>query len=310
MTDTIYTRREMCKLTAGAVAASALLSDELHADEPGFRLRYILGSCLYGKLPIEQIVPEVRKAGAEHIDLWPLRHGNQREQVDAMGLNAFTELLARHGAKLGMLTRYDLGPFRLEYEIRMLEKLGGRILITGAEGPKGLVGDELKQAVKQFAEQMKRSTALAKEHNVVIGIENHANGLIESPDSLKWFVEFTDSPYVGIAMAPYHLDQDPHALGQLIRELGPGLVHFYAWEHGLGCFEKRPKQEELKQMPGRGTLDFKPVIAALKAISYTGWVEIFMHPVPRGIPILGTAEQVTAEINRARAYLNQCAGKV
>jgi hypothetical protein len=28
-----------------------------------------------------------------------------------------------------------------------------------------------------------------------------------------------------------------------------------------------------------------------------------MHPVPRGIPILETAQEVTAEINKSREYL-------
>ena len=59
-------------------------------------------------------------------------------------------------------------------------------------------------------------------------------------------------------------------------------------------------------MPGRGKLDFKPILAAMKEINYRGWTEIFMHPVPRGIPIMPTLEEVTAEINRARAYLEGC----
>jgi len=58
-------------------------------------------------------------------------------------------------------------------------------------------------------------------------------------------------------------------------------------------------------MPGRGDLDFTPLMAALRDIRYTGWTEIFMHPVPRGIPILKTTKAVTAEINRARKYLAQ-----
>jgi hypothetical protein len=33
------------------------------------------------------------------------------------------------------------------------------------------------------------------------------------------------------------------------------------------------------------------------------YTEIFMHPVPRGIPILPTAAETTAEIVRAREYL-------
>lgn len=67
--------------------------------------------------------------------------------------------------------------------------------------------------------------------------------------------------------------------------------------------KKLPKEQELLQMPGRGKLNFAPIVEALRKIRYEGFVEIFMHPVPRGIPILPTAKEVTAEINRARKYL-------
>jgi hypothetical protein len=41
----------------------------------------------------------------------------------------------------------------------------------------------------------------------------------------------------------------------------------------------------------------------LKQINFTGPTEIFMHPTPRGIPILPTAVEVTAEIAHAKAAL-------
>ncbi|WP_182871147.1 hypothetical protein [Stieleria mannarensis] len=56
-------------------------------------------------------------------------------------------------------------------------------------------------------------------------------------------------------------------------------------------------------MPGRGELDFGPIVKTLAEIGFDGWTEIFMHPVPRGMPILETTAAVTAEINRARSYL-------
>ena len=59
-------------------------------------------------------------------------------------------------------------------------------------------------------------------------------------------------------------------------------------------------------MPGRGKLDFKPILGALNAINYKGLTSIFMHPVPRGVPILADAASCTAEINRARRYLDGC----
>ena len=141
---------------------------------------------------------------------------------------------------------------------------------------------------------------------VTIAIENHANNLIETPDSLKWLCELRPSARLAVALAPYHLPQDATLLSQLIRDLGGAIAMFYAWQHGMGCMTKLPKQQELLQLPGRGDLDFAPLLHALSDINYTGWTEIFMHPVPRGIPILETAADVTREINRSRQYLQTC----
>jgi len=152
---------------------------------------------------------------------------------------------------------------------------------------------------------MKPHLEVAEETGVTIAIENHGNNLIDSPDSLKWLAELRPSKHLGIAFAPYHLPQEADLLGQLIRDLGDSIEMFYAWQHGMGCTKKLPKEQELLQMPGRGKLDFTPLIAALRDIQYTGWTEIFMHPVPRGIPILESTAEVTAEINRSRRYLSQ-----
>ena len=67
-----------------------------------------------------------------------------------------------------------------------------------------------------------------------------------------------------------------------------------------------PKEEEMRQMPGWGPLDFKPMLDALRQIRFAGLTSIFMHPVPRGIPILPTAAEVTAAINQSRQHLEQC----
>jgi sugar phosphate isomerase/epimerase len=306
MFDTQLTRRQFHARLAGAFAATSFAPLFAAGSAEPFALRYILGSCMYGTTALAEILPEVSKTGAQHIDVWPRVHGNQREQMDDMGHDAFAKLLVENHVRLGMLTRYDLGPFGLQEEMDVAQKFGAKIIVTGSGGPKGLEGDELKAAVKQFLEKMKPHVAAAEEHEVIIGIENHSNSLIQSPDSLRWFAEMNDSPHIGIALAPYHLPDDAQVVAQLIQDLGPHLAHFYAWQHGMGCHQKLPKDQELMQLPGRGTLDFTPIVAALKNIAYAGWVEIFMHPVPRGIPILDTTVQVTAEINRSRKYLEMC----
>ena len=284
-------------------AASAVFHRAASAAESDFLFKYLLGSCMYGYTRLEDIVPEVAKTGAAALDIWPKPHGDQREQLDAMGEAAFQKLLDMHKVQLGCITQYKLGPFGLRDEMRLAKRLGCHTMVTGGKGPKGLKGSELKVAVGKFVEQMKPHLAVAEETGVTIAIENHGNNIIDSPDSLKWLVELCPSKHLGVALAPYHLEQDPRLIAGLIKSLGNRIAVFYAWQHGMGCHKKLPKEQELLQMPGRGDLDFEPLVDALKSINYSGWTEIFMHPVPRGVPILKTTNEVTAEINRARDYL-------
>lgn len=268
-----------------------------------FMFRYMLASPMYGYAPLAEILPEAQKIGATAIDIWPKVHGNQREQVTEMGEAQFAGLLREYNLTLGCITQYPLGPFGLKEEISFAKRLGCPLIVTGGEGPKGLRGNELKHAVKAFVEKMKPHLDIAASGGVTLAIENHANNLIESEDSLRYLIEYRPSEHLAVALAPYHLPQDSELLAKLIRELGDGIALFYAWQHGAGCMKQQPKAQELLQMPGRGNLDFGPIVKALRDIRYSGWTEIFMHPFPRGIPILETTSEVTVEINRARGYL-------
>ena len=296
-------RREF--LAAGLAAGTACLlpRTSLARSLPKLKLRYILGSCMYGYTELAEILPEVAKTGATHIDIWPKVHGNQREQLDEMGEAKFAELLKKYDVQLGCITQYKLGPYGLADEFKLANRFGCPTIVTGGKGPKGLQGSELKSAVGKFIESMKPHVEAAAENGVTIAIENHGNNLIESPDSLRYLVELRPSKHLAVALAPYHLPQAPELLAHLIRDLGDGIEMFYAWQHGNGCMQAQPKETELLQMPGRGDLAFGPILEALSMIEYDRWMEIFMHPYPRGIPILPTTEEVSAEINRSREHL-------
>lgn len=302
-------RREFLGVVIGSVGIG-LKSASVQSQNNFFRLRYIVASSLYGHMKLPEILPEIRKAGAEYIDIWPESHANQREQIEDMGHQHFAAMLKQHRVKLGILTRYDIGPFELKDEIHTAKKLGGSMVICGSRGPGNLKGESLKSAIRKFIEKMKSQIHFAEEKGITIGIENHSDSLIHSTDSMRWFAELTDSRNIGIALAPYHIPQEPALIARLITDLDKDLVHFYAWQFGMGCFKKLPKEQELLQLPGRGRLDFLPIVSALKQINYSGWTEVFMHPVPRGIPILPTATQVTAETNRSCSYLESCLVKV
>ncbi|MFK8115584.1 MAG: methionine-R-sulfoxide reductase [Rubripirellula sp.] len=304
-------RRQAILSGAAGATAMAMAAQELQAAEASpFSLKYILGSCMYGYTDVAEVLPEVKKIGAAAIDLWPKVHGNQREQLDELGEEKFRAIANQAGVGVGCITQYQLGPFGLQDEMRLAKRLGCQTIVTGGKGPKGLTGSELKAAVGEFVEKMKPHLEVAEETGVTIAIENHANNLIESADSMKWLAELRPSNHLAIAFAPYHLPQDTKVLADLIRNLDDSIVMFYAWQHGNGCMEKLPKEQELLQMPGRGELDFTPLLGALRDIQYQGWTEIFMHPVPRGIPILESTAAVTSEINRSRTYLQTCLDKL
>jgi sugar phosphate isomerase/epimerase len=258
---------------------------------------------MYGKTPLADILPEVKATAATGIDLWPLPHGNQREQASELGSEPFRALLATHGVGVSMVTRFDLGPFKLQDELRAASHMGAKLVVCGAVGPQGLKGADLKAAVAQFVERLRPTLDVAAACGMTIGIENHDHNLIDTADAMRYLADRCADRPLGIALAPYHLPQDATAIATLIGDLGPRLAHFYAWQYGRGSRTRQPRDDELLQLPGRGPLDFAPLLAALAKIDYQGLTEIFMHPFPRGVPILDSTAAVTAEINRAREYL-------
>ncbi|MHC4693771.1 MAG: apurinic/apyrimidinic endonuclease family protein, partial [Planctomycetota bacterium] len=165
------TRRQVCKALAFTPLAATLPVAAKQGKDSNFRLRYIVASSMYGRMKLSQILPEIKKAGAEFIDIWPEGHANQREQIEEMGHQQFAAMLKKHRVKLGILTRYDLGPFNLKDEIKVAKKLGGSMVICGSRGPGNLKGDALKAAVKKFIEKTKSQVDAAEQAGITIGIE-------------------------------------------------------------------------------------------------------------------------------------------
>jgi sugar phosphate isomerase/epimerase len=308
VTSPTPTRR--CVLRAAASAASAaasglgLVAHLAAAQPPAFKLRHVLATSLLGASPLPDLLPLATRVGDDRLDLWPRPHANHREQLAEMGTPRYLELLAGHRVTTASISRFDLGALRLTEELPTAKALNARLLIAAAPGPKGLRGDELRAAVRAFAQQLKPHATAAAEHHVTLAIENHSNTLLDTADGVRWFLEACPDPAVGIALAPYHLPQEPEPLAALVRELGPRLAHFYAWQHGKGSTGQLTPDEQLLQLPGRGPLDFKPILAALRAIAYDRLTSVFMHPIPRGVAIRESPQAVAQELARARAHLD------
>ncbi|MDA7907681.1 sugar phosphate isomerase/epimerase [Akkermansiaceae bacterium] len=300
-------RRDFSKI----VGAAALVRSAKGAEQE-WALRYVMSSAMYGNMLLDEVLAEVEKTGSESIDIWRKVHATHREQISKVGDEAFQKLLEKHQTKMSVSTCYPLGPFRQDDEMRWTKKNGGTMTVcgSGGMGPKDPVGKEARKQVKAFFEKLKPHYELAEELGVTMAIENHKNSMLSSPDSIRYFYELNPSKNVGVALAPHHLNDTIDQIPALLREGGNRHIPFiYFQEHHPSSKKKMSEEDQLKQLPGFGKLDYVPILRALRDIKFSGLVEIFGHPVPRGIPMLGSAVEITKAINTSRAYLDHCLRK-
>ena len=301
---TTLTRRTWMSSAAAVLGTAALAGEE--SLNSSWRPNYILSSALYGTATLPEILPEVAKTGATSIDLWPQPHGTQREEIESLGVEQVQQLLEKHDVRLGGIACYRPGAFKLDSELAVARQLGDSetVLVTTAPGDSTLFGKPLDAAIRAFLSKLSPAIKQAEAGAGIIAIENHFNSLLNSPESIRRFTALLESDHVGIALAPHHLPQDGNLLADLAGDAGSAVKFVYAQQHGKGSKEKLPKVDELLQLPGRGSLDFGPLMRQLAEMQFAGPVEIFMHPVPRGVPILNSIAEITAAIRASREYLD------
>ena len=291
-----------------AVALAVGRRPLLQAAEPApFKLRYVLSTNQYGALPIQDIVPEVKSAGYEGLDVWAGRWGNHREQIDYLGHEKFAAILKQHAVKVSCYTCMDPGFGKCEPHLRAMLKFGGNQIVAGfpnVPGGKDLRGAALRTAIRGSLEKLKPIIGVAGELKVELAIENHLNGLLETPAGVRILAEEIKEKHVGISFAPFHLPQDAELLGKLVDDVAGKIFYYYAWQFGDGSGDLAPSKQK-RQLPGVGPLDFKPMLAALKRNKFNGYTSIFMHPSPRGSALGSSVQDVTTELGKARAFLDK-----
>ena len=303
-------RREALALLGSTTLSSRFCVAE---SEAVWQPKYVLSSAMYGDLPLATVLPEIEKTDSVGNDIWRKRHATHREQIEEMGDEAYQALLAEHNATMSVSTCYPLGPFKQDEELKWVQKNGGKMTVCGSGrmGDRDPKGEEAKRQVKMFFEKLKPHYELAESLGITMAIENHKNSMLSSPDSIRYFYELNPSKNIGIAFAPHHLHDAIEEIPKLIREGGKEQIPFiYFQEYHLSSKQQMVKVAELKQMPGFGSLDYLPILAALRDIQFDGLAEIFMHPTPRGIPMLPTATEITQVINHSREYLTDCLSKI
>ena len=282
-------RRAFLKVAGlGAALGPVALNHSAAAQEEPRKwpMRLSTSSIHFMQLPIEQACERIAALGFEAIDIWSAHEGcpHLDDVANRLGPNGLRELLKKHQIRLCGFSVYSGG---YEKYAELLGKAGGGVAIRGSDAP--CKPQELTSQMRRFIESLKPSLELAEKYNSYLAIENHGNALLDSLDSLKALVEANQSPRLGIALAPYHLQPIKASVPEAIHVCGKQLFFFYAWQQYPGE----------QQLPGIGPTDMKPWLQALSEINYRRYVNPFMHGHPE-------VDVMSADLAKARRYLVRC----
>ena len=268
-------RRHFLRTTAAAALAMPFIADRAFAvDETPWRLRLAFSSVMFAELPIEEVCARASKLGFEAIDIWcpfdTCKH--LTDVIDRLGPDGLKELLTKHKLALASFTTYVTKTESVGFPAYadFIGKCGGGVVVRQSEYT-SVKPEELTAKMRAFFDKLKPQIEKAAETKVKLAIENHRGAVLSTADSFKAFVDLNPAPqHVGLAVAPYHLQNVKASVEEVIRTSGSQLLFFYAWQSAEG----------MNQLPGHGPADFAPWIKALADVKYPGFVNPFMHSHP------------------------------
>lgn len=295
-TKNILGRRQFLLRTAVPLAALTLPGMRGLAGGPtasAWQMRLAFSSVMLAGLPIEEVCERAARLGFEAIDIWcPFDNCNHlTDVVSRLGPEGLKELLAKHRIALSSFTTYTTKKEAVGFPAYadFIGKYGGGLVVRESEYVQ-VKPEDLTSAMKNFFEKLKPQIEKAAATKVRLAIENHGDALLGNPDSFKAFVDLNPAPeHVGLAVAPYHLQNIKASVEDVIRTAGSQLLFFYAWQSARG----------MNQLPGHGSADFLPWLKALEEVNYQGYVHPFMHGN-------STPENLTEGIAKAVHYLKDC----
>lgn len=293
-------RRAFLGSIAGAAAVAAFIpgrgwaqeNDGQAAEEKSerkWKMKLSTSSIQFSSLPIEEACRRIAALGFSGIDIWCAYQncGHLDDCLERLGPEGLVALLKETKLELTAFSTY-VGGFA-KYA-KLLGEAGGGVAVQGSAAPCDPA--ELTARMRQFLEELKPLVELAEETGTHLAIENHGHALLDGLDSFKAFVDLNESPQLGLALAPYHLQAIEASTPKAIEICGKQLFFFYAWQNA----------PELKQLPGHGPTDCKPWIEALARIDYPRFVNPFMHGHPE-------PEVMTKALAKSKSYLEECGRK-
>jgi len=143
--------------------------------------------------------------------------------------------------------------------------LGGKVIVIGSPKQRNLLpGVKREQAMGYAAEVFAPSLELAGKRGVTLAIEplstRETDFLMCASDAVE-LIEQIDHPNFRLQLDVKAMSYEYKPIPQIIRESAKHLVHFHVNDPNL-------------LGPGMGEIGYEPIIAALRAAGYDGWLSV------------------------------------
>jgi sugar phosphate isomerase/epimerase len=171
--------------------------------------------------------------------------------------------------------------------IRLAKDLGAPSISLEPGGPLP-PGMSRAGALAMYRKGLELVLPTAEECGIDLLVEPEPHLLIERPEEYEELIADFKHPRLGLNFDMGHffcVGVDPAAAA---RRLGPHIRHVHLEDIAAS-------REHLHLVPGRGVIDFRAVLAALRDVGYDGWVTVELYPYE------SQAREVAEEAMRALA---------
>jgi sugar phosphate isomerase/epimerase len=143
--------------------------------------------------------------------------------------------------------------------------LGGSVMVFGSPVQRNLLpGVDHAQAQRYAADVLRAALPRCLERGVVVALEplGPAEGdFLVTAAAAAELVRQVDSPACRLHLDVKAMSSETQPIPDILRAQAPLLAHFHA-------------NDPNRRGPGMGSVDFRPIMAALREIAYSGWVSV------------------------------------
>jgi sugar phosphate isomerase/epimerase len=258
-----------------------------------------LGICneLFENWPWEKICEFVSGIGYRGIEVAPFTLAESAELITPERRSALRESAGSRGLEIiglhwllmkppGLSITHPDASIRRETARHFVELVGlcadldGKVMVIGSPKQRNLLpGVKREQAMGYAAEVFTPCLELAGRRGVTLAIEplstRETDFLMCASDAVE-LIERIDHPNFRLQLDVKAMSYEYKPIPQIIRESAKHLIHFHVNDPNL-------------LGPGMGEIGYEPIIAALRAAGYDGWLSVEAFDMQYGAERLAIA---------------------